>query len=292
MTLKKRTKKRQLPVAHRAYLAVFFVIFLIYGATLLYPFIWALINAGKTSIEYVENSFNLPEKYLFQNFIDAFTNLKHNEIPFIQMLFNSLWMAVVKVTAHIIAASMAAYVVAKYRFPGKTFIFSLAIFIQVIPVVGAEAARYKFYATFGFLDNPALFWMVWASAFSFQFIVLYGTFQSISWSYAEAAFMDGASNFQVFRSVMLPQAKGAIGSLMILDFITAWSDYQTSLLYMKKYPTTALGIFTFQTESRFMANSMPLMFAAIIINVVPIIILFICFQKTILTNVTAGGLKG
>jgi ABC-type glycerol-3-phosphate transport system permease component len=91
---------------------------------------------------------------------------------------------------------------------------------------------------------------------------------------------------------MIPMAKPSIVSLMILGVIGMWGDYATSLFYMKDYPQIGLGIYMFQTESRFLANSMPTLFAAIIITIIPVLVVFSLTQKMIMTNVTAGGLKG
>ena len=104
--------------------------------------------------------------------------------------------------------------------------------------------------------------------------------------------MDGCGNWKLFTRIMVPMAKPSIVSLMILNLITMWGDYNTSLLYMKSYPSVALGIYMFQEESRFMANSMPTLLAAIIISVIPVLVLFATNQKMIMTNVPAGGLKG
>ena len=292
MKIKRKSKLNRVPASQKVFVTVFFFIFLIYGFTLTYPLIWSVVNAGKTGLEYVENSFAWPAKYLFENFISAFKNLEYNDISFLEMYWNSIWMSTVCVVVNIMSSALVAYVMSKYRFPGKTVLYAIAIFIQVIPILGSSAARYKFYADFGFLDNPAIWWLNWLSGFDFAFIVLLGYFNSISWEYAESAFMDGASDFKVFYKIMLPQARGSIGALMITNFVGAWSDYSTSLMYMKSYPTAALGIYTFQTESRYLGNSMPLLFCAVILTAVPTIILYACSQKMIITNVSVGGLKG
>lgn len=292
MTTKRKNKINRPPVSERIYLLVFFLIFLVYGATLVYPLIWALMNAGKTGIEYIEAPFALPTSYLFQNFVKAFSNLIYNGVSFLEMYWNSIWMSTVQVVASVMSSALVAYVMSKYKFPGKKVLYAIAIFIQVVPIVGSGAAKYKFLAETGLLDNPWLYWLSWLNGFDFNFLVLLGYFNSISWGYAESAFMDGATDFQVFRRIMLPQAKGAVGALMLTTFVSVWDDYSTSLLYMKSYPTAALGIYAFRTESLYLGNSMPLMFAAIILTIVPAIVLYACSQKMILENVSVGGLKG
>lgn len=290
--MKKESKLNQRSWGEKTFLGIFLVIFLIYGLTLTYPLFWALINAGKTGLDYFENSFNIPNYYVFRNFLDAFTSINHNGTNFVGMLWNTTWMSILCPLCGVAVSTIASYVVAKYHFPFRNLVFNIAIFVQVVPIVGTGASTYKFFFDTGILDNPALYWLTWSSGFGFCFIAMYGYFKSISWEYAEAAIMDGCGNWKIFTKLMVPMAWPALVAHFILGFIGTWGDYSTSLLYLKSYPTLALGIYLFQEEARFMANSMPLMFAAIVISIVPILIVFSLNQKTIMTNVTAGGLKG
>lgn len=290
--MKKKKKLNGPSFGGKTFLVVFFVIFLVYGFTLLYPLLWAVINAGKTGVDYFENSFNIPNYYLFENFFDAFKNFIISGATFVEMLWNTTWMSLLSTFVGTAMSAVTAYVIARYRFPGQSLIFSIAIFIQVVPVVGSDAARYTFLHDMGMLNNPWLYWLTWANGFGFSFVVLYGYFKSISKEYEEAAIMDGCGDWRIFTKIMIPMAMPSIVSLMILGVIGMWGDYNTSLLYMNDYPQIGLGIYMFQEESRFMANSMPTLFAAIIITIIPVLVVFSLTQKMIMTNVTAGGLKG
>lgn len=290
--MKKKSRIGKISPGVKTFRAVFFFIFLIYGITLMYPLLWALINAGKTGVDYFENSFNIPKYYLFENFINAFKSFRYNDTSFLGMLWNTTWMAALSTFVNIACSTITAYTVARFRFPFRTAVFSIAILIQIVPIVGSGASAYKFYHDMGMLNNPALYWLVWAGGFDFAFVVLYGYFKSIGKEYEEAAIMDGCGNWKLFIKIMVPMARPSIVSLMILNLITMWGDYNTSLLYMKDYPSVALGIYMFQEESRFIANSMPTLFAAIIISIIPVLLIFSTNQKMIMTNVTAGGLKG
>lgn len=288
----KKKKLNSISLGGKAFLVVFFFIFLIYGFSLMYPLLWTVINAGKTGVDYFENSFNIPNYYILRNFLDAFDNFVVSGSNFVEMLWNSAWIAIVHTLVNIACSTMTAYTVAKYRFPLRNLVFSIAIFIQVVPIVGSGAAAYKLYFDWGMLDNPALYWLVWAGGFDFAFVVLYGYFKSISREYSEAAIMDGCGEWRLFTRIMIPMARPSIAALMILNLIGMWGDYGISLMHMKSYPQIGLGIYLFREESRFMPNSMPTMFAAILITVMPVLIIFSLTQKTIMTNVTAGGLKG
>ncbi len=163
----KKTKKLNKPsLGGKMFLTVFFIIFLVYGFSLVYPLLWSLLNAGKTSVEYFENSFALPHKYLFQNFIDVFKNFVVGETGFLTMLWNTTWMAAMNTIASVSVSTITAYVIARYNFPGRNLLFYMAVVTQIIPIVGAGVSSYKFYHDVGLLNNPALYWLVWAGGWN------------------------------------------------------------------------------------------------------------------------------
>jgi ABC-type glycerol-3-phosphate transport system permease component len=90
---------------------------------------------------------------------------------------------------------------------------------------------------------------------------------------------------------MLPQAMPSIIALSILSFIGTWNDYMTPFLYLKNWPTLALGIYQFDTMQQYRSN-VPIYYCGVLMSMVPILILFCCMQKTIMENTVAGGLKG
>ncbi len=279
-------------LAETIFLVVFFCFFVIQALTLLYPLFWVITNSLKTPFEYYESSFSLPSAFRIENYGKAFVDIAIKESNFLVLFWNSTWIAVVSSVVNISSSMLAAYAMAKYRFPGKSVIYSIAILVQVLPIIGAGPAAYQFIYNTGIADNPALIWLTWAGGFDFAFIVLIGYFKSISSSYAEAAFIDGATNFRVMYQIMIPQAIPAIASLMILNLIGGWNNYSTSMLYMKSYPNLALAIYLFDKQSQFAETGTPTYLAVIVLSILPILIVFITCQKMIMTNVTAGGLKG
>lgn len=208
------------------------------------------------------------------------------------MLFNSVWITVVKVTVNILASTFLAYAVARFRFPGRNFLYAVVIFSQTIPIIGTGAASYKLFTQLGFINNPFLMWIAWFSAFDFAFIVLYGTFRGISPTYSESAKLDGADNLTVLFKIVMPQAFPCIAALAIQESITVWNDYTTSLIYLRDYPNIAYGLFVTEKSISYFYNARALYSAVVCISMIPILILYACSQKLILTNMNAGGLKG
>ena len=116
-------------------------------------------------------------------------------------------------------------------------------------------------------------------------------FKNMSWTYAEAAMMDGANDFDIYFRVMFPQAKPIFGALFLAGWVGNWNSYEGALIYLAKLPTLPVGIYLFNTEMIYRAR-LDILFAACVLISLPAIILFIVFNKTMTTNVSLGGIKG
>lgn len=270
---------------------VLFIILSIYAFSLVIPLVWAFLSALKSQIEYSTFNVNgLPEKWLFSNFALAFTELNVNGSNLFVMIFNSVWYTVGGVLIGMMVSAMVAYVTAKYEFPGRKILYGIALVIMMIPIVGSTPSQYRLYSQFGILDSPA-FLVTFASGFGFNFLVLYAYFRSLPWSFAEAAFIDGAGHVKVFFQIMLPQAASTIGALAIVSAITAWNDSGGPLLFLKSYPTLASGLYMFQVMTTRNLN-MPVLYAGLLMSAVPMLILFTFFSNKIMDMSLGGGLKG
>ena len=129
-------------------------------------------------------------------------------------------------------SAISAYCVSKYKFPGRKLIYGAAIFTMIVPIVGTLPAQVKMMETFGMMDSLIGVLFLYSGCFGFNFIMLYGAFETISWSYAEAAQMDGANRFQILFRIMLPIARGPIIAVCILQAIVYWNDYSLSLIHI------------------------------------------------------------
>lgn len=279
-------------------LCVFFAFFLMMTVIYIYPILSILLNSFRRLSEFEEllvnpnaSPFTWP-KWQTESWRQVFTTFKYKNFTYFDMLFNSLWITGVKVTVNIMASVFLAYAVARFRFPGRNFLYAVVIFSQTIPIVGTGAASYKLFTKLNFINNPSLMWIAWFSAFDFAFIVLYGTFRGISPTYSESAKLDGANNLTVLFKIVLPQAFPCIAALAIQESITVWNDYTTSLIYLRDYPNIAYGLFVTEKSISYVRNARALYSAVVCISMIPVLILYACSQKLILTNMNAGGLKG
>lgn len=271
---------------------IIFFVFLVYAITLIYPFVWFLFNSFKDKTEWLTNKFSLPCSPTFKNYttnVMQYTSSTGYNIA--QMFSLSLVITLVGTVLAVLASCMAAYVVSRYDFKAKQVIYAIAVFVIVVPLVGTLPAKIQLMQTIGLYDTlPGLFFL-YSGAFGLNFILLHGFFENLSWSYVEAAYIDGANDFTVFFKVMLPLSKGPVVSVGILQLISIWNDYSTPLIFLPSMTTLAVGLDELQ-KACIGKYDYPSMFAAIVIATTPVIVLFACFQKTIIENTVAGGLKG
>ena len=271
---------------------IVFVLFMIYAITLIFPFIWMFYNSFKTNPEFWQSVWSFPKNLGngWKNFITAIT-MKKSGSTIIEMTLRSVFLTLAGTLLSLISSSTISYVVSKYKFKGRNLIYIVAITIMIVPTIGATSATYKLINNLGLYNNYLGILLLYSGGFGFQFLLLYGVFKSISWSYAEAAMVDGASDFKIFSTVMLPMAMPTLVPLAIMDIISLWNDYFTPYMYLKGKPTLAVGLQSMVSQMEYNAN-WPALFMLMIISMIPILIIFIVFQKQIMANVTAGGLKG
>lgn len=281
--------KRKSPEEVALYWFVSFI-FLIVAASYLYILIWAIIAGAKTHSEVALDPFGLPDKWNFNNYLEVFRLLNVNGNNFFDMLFNSVYFSVVCVGVQQLTSINLAYCATKYTFPGSKLIYPIILIVITLPLYGTSGATYNLLKSLGLIDSYAQV-LTSMSGFNTLFLYYAAYFKNLSWTYAEAAKMDGANHFQVYYRVMLPQAKPILGALFLTQWVSTWNSYESALVYLPNHPTLPVGIYQFNTEMIYRAR-LDILFAACVIISIPAIVLFIAFNKVITTNISVGGLKG
>lgn len=300
MDVKKR-KKRKNAIKHMdaAMICVFFV-FLLYAFSLVFPFLFMIVNSFKDAGEFFKGSiWGLPSSLTFDNYSYAFLNLPvqanifgHNmQFNMLHMFMVSIAITISSMIVNSLAAGASAYVIAKFKFRGKDLIYGLIIVMMTVPIVGNLPAKYRMMSAVGLIDNPVGLLLLYANGAGMPFLILYGFFKNMASGYAEAAYLDGASEVKVFFKIMLPIAMPALTSVSILFAIGVWNDYTTASIFMRKIPTLSVGLNIMLIDLRH-RSAYPQSFAAMTIALLPILLVFIGFQKIIMKNTIAGGLKG
>ena len=264
-------------------------IFVVYALSLILSVLWMFMTSLKGTHEDI--GFSFPEKLLFSNYPKAFEKLSSGRTTFFGMFVNSIWYTGIATFNGVLLPCITGYVMSKYDFKGKNLIFTVAITSLMIPVVGNLASSMKLAGELQILDKPIFVFVSSLGGFGGNFIVYYGFFKSVSWTYAEAAQIDGAGPYTIFFRIMLPHAVPIMLTYAITNAIFNWNDYQTVILYFPSYPTLASGLYEYQIIAERIPDT-PSFFAGLIISMIPTIALFAAFSNKVMTNLAVGGIKG
>lgn len=270
------------------------IIFIVFSITFIFPFLWILMNSFKTTSEFAQSFMGWPQNWTWENFAEAavFSNSTTNNYTIFQMMGMSVIVAGGGTLATVLTSSCASYVVAKYKFPGRSIIFGVVIFSLTVPIVGSLPSQIQLMRGMGLDQTVIGLIFLYSGGFGTNFLLLYSFFKNLSWTYVEAAKIDGASDVRIFFQIIVPMAKGPIIAVGILSLIGLWNDYFNPSIFLRNQPTIAYGIYYMQQTMLETRGDYPLFFATIILTLIPILLVFCMFSKTIMENTAVGGLKG
>lgn len=261
------------------------IIVIILAILSLFPIYWLITNAFKTSADiYKMPPDILPKSLYLGNFKELFQNQ-----PALKWTFNSFFVSIVTTTLSVILSSAAAYAFAKLNFKGKKVLYALFIASLMVPKETFIVPLFKTVVAFGWVDTYQSL-IVPNLAMCFGVFMLKSFFESIPDSIRESAKLDGASEWYIFWKLMLPIAKPGIGALFILNFVTFWNDYLWQLLMArsKGMNTLTVGVAGLMQEIN---PNIGLRVAGAAVAALPMIIIFIMFQKYFTKGIAAGAVK-
>lgn len=294
MQEKKKTPYFILSVVILVILAIFFI----------FPLYWIVTGSVKEKSDILiragESVKWIPTTISGENFSKLFKNqtqLFGIQMPMaIRWLFNSVFISVVAMILTCVTASLAGYALAKKRFWGRGLVFSLFVCAMALPKQVILIPLLSEMSSLGLVRAGN----TWGALFAVIFPVVgwpFGVFlmkqfsENIPTSLLEAARIDGAGEFKTFLNVAFPIIKPGFGALAIFTFINAWNEYPLQLVMLQENTskTISLGIAGLQAE---MSTDYGLIMAGAALAAVPIIIVFLCFQKYFTQGITMGAVKG
>ena len=254
----------------------------------LYPYFTMLCTALKSRAEiFSMNGTILPVTALWTNFIDIW-----RRAPMAKYLLNSVLVAGGSTVIAMLCGIPAAYALARMKFKGQTAFLGFVIVSQMFAPVVLLIGIYKVMMTIGMTDS--LWGLIFINAaFNQAFTVwlLRGTFMGISSEMEQAATIDGCTRFQAMMRVLLPVAAPGIVTTLIFIFINAWNEYTVALCLISTdtlKPIT-VGINTFNGYNMI---EWQYLFASSIFAIIPVVILFMCIEKNLVSGLASGGVKG
>ena len=267
---------------------------LLFSLSFLFVLVWMFCNSIRPQKSYFNNvlAFWNLKGATFDNYVKIFTTKYSSaKITMFGMLKNSLVLIAVCTGLQAIVPVITGYVVARYKTRLGAIAVQLVIISMVVPAIGSTASTYAFMSAIKLKDKWLGIFLMNAGGLGFGMLLYKNYFSSVSWEYAESAFLDGAGNLRVFFSIMYPQALPLIVSMAILNVIGLWNDYMTPYLFLNSKPTVALGVYSIQTRAE-QSGAMPQAFAAMTFMTVFVLAIYAGFSKTIMSSMSVGGLKG
>ena len=250
-----------------------------------YPVFFAVNNALKSNKGYILDRFGITWQPTFDNFAQAWTR-SNLDAYFV----NSLIVTVGAVALLLVVSSLAGFALAVLRFPYRKFIFIVILASLMIPVQVVLVPFYQTIIGLGLL-NTHVGLIISYTAFFLPFSVYLMTafYSGLPRELVEAARIDGAKLLQVWWHVMLPMGKPALITLGILNTLYCWNDVLISLLVLQDKRTLMVGIAALRGEY---TTNVPLLSAGIVLAAAPIVLIYIIFQRQIVSGIAVGAVKG
>ena len=262
------------------------VILLLLGVVTVYPFVWMLASSFKKNGEIMAlEQHLLPQIFTFENYVNM-----NERFNFMRFFANSLFVTIAITVIVLYTSTICGFVLSKYRFKGRNVLFGFILSTMMIPWCVTIIPKYSMIQAFGWMDSykaliiPAMF-------SGFGIFMMKQHIATIPDEILEAARIDGANEFYIFHRIIFPMAKNGISSIAIFQFLWAWEDYLWPYLVIntqeKQLLSVGLKMFNGQYSTDYGA-----LFAATAISIIPVLLIYLFFQKQFIAGIAASAVKG
>jgi multiple sugar transport system permease protein len=257
-------------------------------ALALIPVLWLASLSFKTPAAILDPSF-IPHSWTWGNYDQILSTSQ-----FVRPLINSIGIGLISTLVAVILASMAAYAVARLRFPGKQVLIGMSLLIAMFPAIALVTPMFNIERSLGLYNTwPGLIIPYVAFGLPLGIYTLSAFFREIPWELEKAAKVDGATPFQAFIKVIAPLAAPGMVTTAILVFMFCWNEFLFAISFTSTIAsrTAPASIEYFSGSSQFTVPTGPIAAAATVITI-PIIIFVVFFQRRIVAGLTSGAVKG
>lgn len=268
-------------------LAILYTIIIVIGLIFLLPFVWLVLSSFKESSDLFANPPRwLPSVWTVENYVKGFTGF-----PFFLYFGNTMMIIAFNIVGGLISNTLVGYSFARIRWKGRNAVFYLVLLTMILPFHVTMVPLFLMYQKIGWIGTflPLIVPSFFGNAF-FIFLIRQ-FFIGIPFEISEAAKVDGASEFHIYFSIILPLSKPVIVTVMIFTFINCWNDFLGPLLFLtdnSKY-TLSIGV------QQLMSQNDPrwtLLIAVGVAMTTPVLIIFFALQKYFIEGIAFSGLKG
>jgi raffinose/stachyose/melibiose transport system permease protein len=251
------------------------------------PFVFIVFTSLKANSTVMgESAFAPPTSLEWNNYSAAW--VRGN---FGTTFFNSALITVIKVPLGLFISAMAAYALSRIAIRGGRAIFLAILFGTMLPFQVMLAPLFTLVNQFGLINTYiGIILPYLAFGVPYQVFILHGFFSEIPKELSEAALIDGASHFTIFRRIFLPVSLPVLAALLILDFVATWNEFAMALVILQDNSmwTLPLGLMSFQNQ---FSNDYGQLNSAIVMTVLPATIVYLIFQRYFVSGLTAGAIK-
>jgi raffinose/stachyose/melibiose transport system permease protein len=255
--------------------------------TCVFPLVWLTYSSLKTDTEFFRSIISLPRNPQFLNYLNA---LRVGRMG--QFFLNSVFNTVIAIVLIILASFFTAYFIARHDFRGKRVLYIMYLAGMLVPVQGLLIPLFIQFRLVGLLDNRfTLLLPYFAVGMPLALFLAESFIRGLPRELDEAAMIDGCTTNQLLFKVIIPLCKPVFATIMIISFLNTWNEFPFALVLISndRYKTIPLGLtyFTSQYSRRYTQN-----LAAIIIASLPVVIIYLVFNKRVKQGMTAGAIKG
>jgi raffinose/stachyose/melibiose transport system permease protein len=263
------------------------VIVLIFSISCIFPLVWMLYSSFKTSKEFNLNIISLPNHIQFQNYILAIKN-GNLIVPF----FNSLFISIISVSLVIVLGFVIAFCIARYKFKFKGLIYVLLMFGMLVPIHSLLVPLFIQFKMIS-LNNQHFTLILPYVAFGLPMAVfLFESFlKSTPIEIEEAAFIDGSSTLTVIFRIVMPICRPVIATVLILTFLNTWNEFPFALVLLTNPKLMTIPVALTNFNGQYTVNY-PQLLSAMVVAVLPVVLVYLAFSKSIIQGMTAGSVKG
>jgi raffinose/stachyose/melibiose transport system permease protein len=274
-------------VIDKASRIIVILILAVMSLTALFPLYFIVVNALKGQAEFVVNQLGIPKQPVLSSIEQAF---KGREIPL--WFFNSVIITVAVVIIVMLLSSLAAYAFARMHFRAKEFMFTGIISLMVVPPVLMIIPLFVLMVNIHLVNTYLSVILVYVGILlPFSIYMLKGFFVTVSHEIIDAAIVDGCSDFMIYWRIMLPLARPALATLVIVNAIYVWNELLIALILLQKNELKTLMVGLTAFKSRYNMNP-PVTMAGLAIATIPLIIVYLLGQRQFIRGLVAGSIKG
>ena len=278
-------RRTQLSTGEKVFGGISHGILILWALIVVLPLLWTFMTSFKTTGEIFSSPFALPTSLNFANYVNAWTSAGIGSA-----FLNTVLVVGSALVLVMILGAMCAYVLARFSFPGNRLVYYAMLAGLTFPIFLAIVPLFFTLQNFGLLNTlPGLTITYVAFALPFTVFFLFSFFKALPDEIAEAAALDGAGEWKTFFLVMLPMAKNGIASVLIFNFLGLWNQFLIPVALntnVKNY-VLSQGMANFASQAGYSVDFGAL-FAAVVITVAPVLVVYIIFQRQLQGSVSQG----